>query len=41
MLSGLRPHEAPGVLGAFAPLGLAEAGRREADGWSAILVARP
>ncbi len=41
VLSGLRPDEAPAVLDAFAPLGLAEAGRREADGWSALLVARP
>jgi ribosomal protein L11 methyltransferase len=40
VLSGLRPEEAPDVLAAFEGLGLAEADRREADGWATLLVAR-
>jgi ribosomal protein L11 methyltransferase len=40
ILSGLRPAEAPGVLGAFAPLGLREAARIDRDGWTTLLVAR-
>jgi len=40
VLSGLRPDEAPGVLDAYARLGLAEVERREAEGWTTLLVAR-
>jgi ribosomal protein L11 methyltransferase len=40
VLSGLRPEEVPDVLAAFERLGLAEAERREADGWATLLVAR-
>jgi ribosomal protein L11 methyltransferase len=40
VLSGLRPDEAPATLRAFAPLGLYEADRREADGWVTLLAAR-
>lgn len=39
VLSGLRPADADDVLAAWAPLGLRPAGRRDADGWTALLVA--
>lgn len=39
ILSGLRVEEAPEVLAAFAPTGLAERDRVEEEGWAAILVA--
>lgn len=38
IISGLRPSEAPRVLRAWAPAGLREADRREADDWAAILL---
>jgi ribosomal protein L11 methyltransferase len=40
VLSGLRPDEAPDVLDAYVRLGLAEVERREAEGWTTLLVAR-
>ncbi len=39
VLSGLRPDDADGVLAAWAPLGLRMVDRRDADEWTALLVA--
>jgi ribosomal protein L11 methyltransferase len=38
VLAGLRPQEADGALAAWAELGLRESARREADGWTTLLV---